>query len=348
MTGATVGADMVELSVVVPVFGCQDCLRDLHRRLRDSVEEVTSSYELIFVDDRSPDGAWTALRELSADDPRVKAFRLSRNFGQHAAITAGLAESSGRWTVVMDCDLQDPPEEIPRLYATAGEGGYDLVLSRRKRRHQPLVRRVAGHLYFRVRNVLVKGDMDVNMTNLSILSRKVVEAFLALRDKDRQYLLIVEWLGFEHTVLDVEPADRHAGRSAYSFEALVRVAIDGLFFDSTVLLRWIVYAGFLIAFAGGLLGLAIIGFWAAASPPRGWTSLSVLVLMMGGFILVAIGVAGLYIGKIFDQVKGRPLYVVDARLVDGVERGVPREVLEPAAPDVEPPSPTEERQPLSS
>ena len=210
----------------------------------------------------------------------MKAFRLSRNFGQHAAITAGLAESRGRWTVVMDCDLQDPPEQIPRLYATAREGSYDLVLSRRLRRRQPLVRRVAGHLYFRVRNILVKGDMDVNMTNLSILSRKVVDAYLTLRDKDRQYLLIVEWLGFEHTVIDVDQGERHAGRSAYSFGALVRVAIDGLFFDSTVLLRWIVYAGFGLAFLGGALGVFIVCFWIAASPPRGWTSVSVLVLVI--------------------------------------------------------------------
>jgi dolichol-phosphate mannosyltransferase len=222
------------------------------------------------------------------------------------------------------------------------------VLSRRTRRRQPLLRRMAGHLYFRVRNVLVKGDMDVNMTNLSILSRKVVDAYLTLRDKNRQYLLIVEWLGFEHTIVDVDQGERASGRSAYSFEALVRVAIDGLFFDSTVLLRWIIYAGFAIAFLGGLLGLASIGVWIAASPPPGWTSLSVLVVMLGGFILVATGVAGLYIGKIFDQVKGRPLYIVDTRLVDGVERGVPREVLEPAAPGVEPPQPAEEQQPLSS
>jgi glycosyltransferase involved in cell wall biosynthesis len=334
--------------VVIPVFGCQDCLRDLHRRLRTVIEPLTSSYELIFVDDRSPDGAWTTLRELSASDARVKAFRLSRNFGQHAAITAGLAESRGSWVVVMDCDLQDPPEEVPRLFATAREGGYDVVLSRRLRRRQPFLRRVAGHLYFRVRNVLVKGDMDVNMTNLSILSRKVVDAYLTLRDKNRQYLLIVEWLGFEHTVVDVDQDVRRTGRSAYSFGALVRVAIDGLFFDSTVLLGWIVYAGFAIAFAGGVLGVAIVAFWAAASPPPGWTSLSVLVLLLGGFILVATGVAGLYIGKIFDQVKGRPLYIVDSRMVDGVERGVPPEVLEPATPDVEPPPPAEERQPLSS
>jgi polyisoprenyl-phosphate glycosyltransferase len=339
---------MVELSVVIPVFGCQDCLRDLHRRLRAAVESVTSSYELIFVDDRSPDGAWTTLTELSAGDSRVRAFRLSRNFGQHAAITAGLAECSGRWTVVMDCDLQDPPEQIPRLYATAREGGYDVVFSRRRRRRQPLVRRVAGHLYFRVRNVLVKGDMDVNMTNLSILSRKVVDAFLTLRDKNRQYLLIVDWLGFEHTTIDVEQDPRHSGRSSYTLGALVKVAIDGLFFDSTVLLRWIVYAGFALAFAGGVLGLAIVSFWIVGSPPKGWTSLSTLLLLIGGFILVATGVAGLYIGKIFDQVKGRPLYIVDTRLVDGVERGVPREVLDPAGPEVEPPVPAEERQPLSS
>jgi polyisoprenyl-phosphate glycosyltransferase len=339
---------MVELSVVVPVYGCGDCLRALHERLTPSVKAITSSYELIFVDDRSPDDAWPVLQELARNDPRVKACRLSRNFGQHAAITAGLAESQGRWTVVMDCDGQDPPEEIPRLYAKAQEG-YDVVFSRRLRRRQALLRRMTGHMYYRVRNVLVKGNMDVNMTNLSILSRKVVDAFLTLRDKNRQYLLIVEWLGYHHTTIDVDQHERHAGRSSYSFPTLVRVAIDGLFFDSTVLLRWIVYAGFAIAAVGGLLGVFIVVFWVTSDPLPGWSSVSGLVLLLGGFIIVATGVAGLYIGKIFDQVKGRPLYIVDSRVVGGVERSVPRALPDTPEPSVEPPAPPPtEREPLSS
>lgn len=335
---------MVELSVVVPVYGCDECLRALHERLTASLAAVTTDYEVIFVDDASPDGAWATLAELAREDPAVTALRLSRNFGQHAAITAGLAKASGRWVVVMDCDLQDPPEQIPRLYAKAREG-YDVVFARRLRRRQSLFRRVTGHAYFRLRNALVKSDMDPNMSNLSILSRKVVDAFLTLSDRNRQYLLIVDWLGFRHATIDVDQNARPAGRSAYSLGALGRVAIDGLFFDSTVLLRWIVYTGFALASVGALLAGAILYFKLTSDPLPGWTSVSVLVLIMGGFIILTTGVTGLYIGKIFDQVKGRPLYVIDTVVVAGVERGVARELDEYAAKSSE--SAQVGRQPVS-
>lgn len=316
---------MVELSVVIPVYGCSDCLTALHRRLTASLEQVTTDYELVFVDDRSPDGAWRALQDLARADPAVRALRLSRNFGQHAAITAGLAESTGRWVVVMDCDLQDPPEDIPRLYAKAQEG-HEVVLCRRKRRRQTWLRRATGNAYYRVRNLLVKSDMYTNYTNLSIISRKVVDAFLMLRDRDRQYLLIVDWLGFDHAVIEVEQAERHSGRSAYGFTQLVRVAVDGMFFQSTVLLRWIVYTGFLLALLGVLLATYAFGVWVAGEPLPRWTALPMLILLLTGFIIISTGVSGLYVGKIFDQVKGRPLYVVDTRIVDQVERAVRREL----------------------
>ena len=238
--------------MVIPVYGCDTCLRALHGRLRATLDKMTQSSEIIFVDDRSPDGAWETLRSLAAEDPGVKAIRMSRNFGQHYAITAGIAESRGRWIAVMDCDLQDEPEHLVELHAKALEG-HDIVLARRTRRRTSWPRRVAGHTYYRLRNRLVGADMFANYTNLSLISRKVAEAFLALRDRDRQYLLILHWLGFNRAEIEVDPAERHSGRSAYNWRALVRVAVDGMFFQSTVLLRWIVYAGFLFAAAGAAL-----------------------------------------------------------------------------------------------
>jgi dolichol-phosphate mannosyltransferase len=316
---------MVELSVVIPVYGCADCIGALHARLSEAIKTLTSSYELVFVDDRSPDGAWSLISELALADPSVKALRLSRNFGQHAAITAGLANSDGRFTVVMDCDLQDPPEQIPRLYAKALEG-YDVVLTRRPRRRQPLLRRLTGSVYFRIRRALVGGNLENNMPNLSLLSRKVVDAFLTLNDQNRQYLLIVDWLGFRQTVIEVDQDPRHAGRSSYSFDALLRVAIDGIFFQSTKVLRWIVYAGFLIATVGIVLVAYTLGVLIAGRHLPSWTALPMLILLLTGFLSVAGGVTGLYVGKIFEQVKGRPLYVVDLEIRDGVERGVAREL----------------------
>jgi polyisoprenyl-phosphate glycosyltransferase len=315
----------MELSVVVPVYGCDSCLRSLHERLRRSIEPLTDDFEIVFVDDRSPDDSWETLLALSREDAAVRVLRLSRNFGQHAAITAGLAESSGRWVVVMDCDLQDPPEHIPAMYAKAQEG-YDVVLSRRRRRRQSLPRRLAARVYFALRNALVRSDWHTNYTNLSLISRKVVDAYLTLRDKDRQYLLIVQWLGFNRAELDVEQDPRHSGRSAYSLSSLARVAVDGMFFQNTALLRWIVYIGFAVASMGLALFAYAAGVLITGRSLPDWTALPMLILLATGVMLVSTGVTGLYVGKIFTQVKGRPLYVIDVRLEDGVERAVPREL----------------------
>jgi dolichol-phosphate mannosyltransferase len=300
----------VELSVVVPVYGCRDCLRELHRRICASLEPLTENFELVLVDDGSPDDAWPVIRELTALDPRICALRLSRNFGQHAAITAGLAASRGAWVVVMDCDLQDPPEEIPRLYAKALEG-YDVVLSRREERVESLARRLAASAYFRFHNMIARNNLHTNYTNLSVISRKVVDSFLALRDQDRQYLLILHWLGFRRAELDVKQAGRHVGSSSYSLRQLMKVAVDGLFFQSTVLLRWIIYFGFFLALVGAALaGYALLS-WITGHHLPSWTALPMFGLLLAAFIIISGGVTGLYVGKIFDQVKGRPLFVVD-------------------------------------
>lgn len=304
---------MIELSVVVPVYGCRDCLHALHRRLSAVLQPLVESFELIFVDDRGDDGSWEVLSDLAAGDPRVRLVRLSRNFGQHRAITAGLAESSGEWVVVTDCDLEDPPEEIPRLYAKAREGN-EFVLSRRRVRRQSLFRKAGARVYRWLANLLSGTDMDAEYTNLSIVSRRVVDEVLRFRDQDRQYLLILLWLGFEHATIDVDQTERYAGTSSYSFGELLRVAVDGIFFETTRLLRWIVYVGFVVAALGVLLALLIAYGYTQRNPPQGWTSLAVLLLIIGGFIIASTGVTGLYVGKIFNQVKGRPLYVVEQRV----------------------------------
>jgi polyisoprenyl-phosphate glycosyltransferase len=304
---------MVELSVVVPVYGCAECLDALHRRLVQTLEPAIESFELVLVDDRSPDGAWEVLTRLVDRDARVRAIRLSRNFGQHAAITAGLAASSGRWTVVMDCDLQDPPEEIPRLLEKAAEG-YEIVLSRRVGRRQSWHRRVAARAYFRIRNFFMRMDMSTEYSSLSLLSRKVVDAFLDVRDRDRQYMLIVHWLGFERGEIEFEHSERLAGKSSYTMRQLLQVGIEGFFFETTILLRWIVYLGFGLALVGGLLAAWFMLSYVLFDPYPGWTSVAVLLLLVGGFIITSLGVTGLYVGKIFGQVKDRPLYVVDTDL----------------------------------
>jgi dolichol-phosphate mannosyltransferase len=309
--GASGAESAVELSIVVAVYGSVECLRALYERLVQALSAV-ESFEIVFVDDASPDGAWSVLEELAARDRRVRAIRLSRNFGQHAAITAGLEESQGDWIVVMDCDLQDPPEEIPRLYQRAMEG-YDIVFARRKRRRDSRFRRWAASAYFRLMNKFVGTDIEGEYGTFSVISRPVRDAYLAIGDKGRHYLFILYWLGFAQTAVDVPHAAREAGQSSYTFTKLIRHAVDGVFFQTTVLLRWIVYFGFLVALAGVLLAGVFVLILVFGDPYPGWTSLAVLILIVGGFIIMSTGVTGLYIGKIFDQVKDRPLYVVAER-----------------------------------
>jgi glycosyltransferase involved in cell wall biosynthesis len=313
-----------ELSVVVPVYGCRDCLEALHARLTAALDQITPDYELVFVDDRSPDRAWEVLEHLAERDPHVVSIRLSRNFGQHAAITAGLERSRGRWVVVMDCDLQDPPEEIHRLYAKALEG-YDVVYAQRRRTGTSLFRRAASGMYFRAMNVFAGASYDYRAGPFSIISRQVVDEFLRFKDRSRQYLLILHWLGFNTTAVEYEQTGRHAGRSSYSFRRLIAQALDGLFFQTTVLLRWVVFLGFAFALAG--LGLAayylIVKLTGGAAP--GFTSLAVFTLTVGGFIIISTGITGLYIGRVFEQVRERPLFIVDT-VVEAERRGSLAEV----------------------
>jgi glycosyltransferase involved in cell wall biosynthesis len=299
-----------ELSVIIPVFGCASCLDELHSRLKAVLGRTAPDHEIIFVDDRSPDGAWQALLEITQHDRAVRAIRLSRNFGQHAAITAGLAQSRGLHAVVMDCDLQDPPEEIPRLLALAKEGN-DIVLARRKQKKHSVFRRLAAGGFFRVVNFFNNSHLQGEYGSYSVISRKVIDAFLAMQDRDRHYLFILNWLGFQTTDIEYEHMARHSGHSSYTFRALVKHAFDGLFFQTTLLLRWIVYLGFAVSALGAALAIYFVYQYLAHSIYPGWTSLSVLILLTGGFIISSTGIAGLYIGKIFEQVKGRPLYVIE-------------------------------------
>ncbi|MGH2898236.1 MAG: glycosyltransferase, partial [Solirubrobacteraceae bacterium] len=242
-----------------------------------------------------------------------RVVRLSRNFGQHAAITAGLTRARGRWTVVMDCDLQEPPEEIPRLYAKAQEG-YDIVRAVREGRRHSAFRRLSASLY---RRMLSEREGEIEFSTLSMISRKVVDAFLELRDRDREYQLVLDWLGFSQATIGFAHADRAgAAPSAYGPRELVKVALDGMFFRTTVLLRWSVLLGFLIAGAGGLLAVYAVYSRFVEDTPPGYTSIVVLLVLLSGFILISLGVVGLYVGRIFDQVKGRPLFVVDEQ-IDG-------------------------------
>jgi glycosyltransferase involved in cell wall biosynthesis len=295
------------LSVVVPVYACGGCLRQLVARISISLEPVVQHFEIVLVDDRSPDDAWEVMTALARSDPRVRSFRLSRNFGQHAAITAGLAQSRGRWVAVMDCDLQEPPEELPRLFAKAQEG-YDVVHATRREWKHSRLRRVMSRAY---RFMLLESERRGEFSTLSVISRKVVDALLQLGDRHREYLLMLDWLGFSSATVEFDHEGRTEGESSYTLRRLARVALDGMFFRTTVLLRAIVLLGFLIAFCGAVLAVYLSISYFTVGAPTGYTSLVLLTLVLSGFTIISLGVVGIYVGRVFDQVKDRPLFIVD-------------------------------------
>ena len=308
--------EQLELSVVIPVYGCAGCILELQQRLKKILKSISPYHEIIYVEDRSNDDSWEIISRLSKKDKNIRAFRLSRNFGQHAAITAGLSEARGQWVVVMDCDLQDPPEEIPRLYQKALEG-FDIVLMKRNNKKLTFFRKMAATLYFKLINSFTTEHLNGIYGSFSILNAKVCRSFLRLNDVNRHYLFILKWLGYQTASLEYEHNERFAGKSSYSFKSLLTHAFNGIFFQTTVLLRWIVYLGFIVSIFGLISAFYFIYRYLFQSALPGWTSLAVLILIIGGFILISTGITGLYIGKIFDQVKNRPLYVIDKTIEKG-------------------------------
>jgi polyisoprenyl-phosphate glycosyltransferase len=329
----TILRPMVDISIVIPVYGCDSCLRPLHDRLKEQLMALGVAWELVFVNDASPDESWSVLTELSRETPEVNAFQLSRNFGEEAALLAGLSQSKGRWTVVMDCDLQDLPEDIPRLYAKVLEG-YEIVFTKRRSRGHSRLRIWGSRFYYRLVSRFLKGDVDPSYGNFSMVSRRVVDLVLSVRDRDRQYRMILAWLGLRQTAVDVENAARHAGESAYGIRGLARHAVEGVFFQTETLLRWIVYAGIAIGVGGMFLaGFFMVQYFVGNEDYPGWTSLAVLILLTTGVVTVSTGVTGLYIGKIFGQVKDRPLYVIEKSLAEGIESENSQIAVTPRATD---------------
>ncbi|MBY0358795.1 MAG: glycosyltransferase family 2 protein [Candidatus Obscuribacterales bacterium] len=311
---AEVEKTSVQLSVIIPVYRAQSFLHQLNNRLHQVLNELSLSYELLFVDDSSPDGSWDILAEIASSTKSVRAIKLSRNYGQQAAITAGLTYARGERAVIMDCDLQDLPEDIPRLIAKAEEG-YDIVFAKRASRAKEPVRALVSQTYFNLLSAITGTKVDDSCGSFSIISRNVIDAFLRFTDHSRHYLLILFWLGFRRGYIDAQRAAREEGQSSYNFKTLLRLALQGLFFQSTALLEWIIGTGFAISFLG-FLGIfyALGEFFICKTVLSGWTSTVVLTLTLGGFNLIAVGVVGLYIGQIFEQVKGRPLFVVQSQL----------------------------------
>lgn len=301
---------MPHLSIVTPVYKAEGCLEELYRRLVAALEPLTRDFEIIMVEDCGGDRSWDIIRRLAQADPRVKGLQFSRNFGQHYGITAGLDVAEGDWVVVMDCDLQDRPEEISRLHAKALEG-YDVVLARRSGRTDGLVKRALSWGFYQVLSWLADTEYDSAAGNFRIISRKVVLACRSMREQLRFFSGLVNWMGFPTAAIEVSHATRHDGKSTYTFGKLWKLAADTIIAYSDKPLRLAVRFGFamsLLAFVAGLYILIHAALY--GSPLVGWPSLFVSVYFIGGIIISILGVLGIYMGKTFDEAKKRPLYIV--------------------------------------
>lgn len=304
-------ARRLALSIVSPVYQASETVGELVSQISDAAGKVTEDFEIVLVDDRSGDDSWIRIVEQAKKNPRVRGARLSRNFGQHAAITAALTLARGDRVVVMDCDLQHDPKEIPRLCSKADEG-YDIVLAcHDTRKHAP--HRNIGAKAFRAVTTLVSGrnQPECSVGTYSLLSRKVVVAFLGFQERHRHYQHILQSVGFSISKVEVEHRARERGRSSYSLASLVRHAVHGMIGQSDRLLSFVLFLGAFCC-VGALVGICYVVFrWAFWGLLEGWASLVVLILSATGIILFTLGVLGLYIGGIFEQVRARPIFLID-------------------------------------
>ena len=298
------------LSVVIPVYKAENCLEELYRRLKVSIETITPNFEIVLVEDCGGDNSWQLIEQLAGCDSRVRGIQLSRNFGQHYGITAGLDICQGDWVVVMDCDLQDRPEEIPHLYAKAQEG-YDVVLARRGTRSDPPLKRIASWLFYRIFSYLADIDYDGDAGNFRIMSRKVVLNFNRMREQLRFFGGLMQWMGFPTASIEVRHDERFEGKSTYTFTKLLKLATETIIAYSDKPLRLSIRFGFIIsALAFSYGGYIVYRALAYNSPVSGWSSLVVSVYFLGGVIISILGIIGVYLGKAFDESKRRPLYIV--------------------------------------
>jgi polyisoprenyl-phosphate glycosyltransferase len=300
----------VLISVVSPVYKCSTCLIELYFRLVKTLETISNNFEIIFVNDSSPDDSWSEICKLCQKDNRIKGINLSRNFGQHYAITAGLNFAKGEWIVVMDCDLQDQPEEISKLFFKATEG-YDVVYGRRNVRKDNLIKVYLSKLFYRVLSYLTDTKQDSSIANFGIYKKNVIKAILSMGDSMRYFPTMVRWVGFNQTSINIDHAERKDGKTAYSFRKLINLSINVMLAFSDKPLKLTVKLGFIISLMAVIFALIfLIQYILGDIKVIGFTSLIISIWLLSGIIISILGILGLYIGKTFENVKKRPSFVV--------------------------------------
>lgn len=297
------------VSVIIPLHNEEESLEALHSRL-SGVLTTLGDYEIIFVDDGSRDRSVQIVFDLQRQDPAVRLVRLTRNFGKEAALAAGMDTARGAAVIVMDADLQDPPEVLPDLIQQ-WERGFEVVYAVRRKRKEALWKRAGYHLFYRVMRVVADVDMPLDAGDFCLMDRRVVEVVRRLPEKNRFMRGLRSWAGFEQTGVEYERPMRYAGDTKFTLRKLVKTAVEGMMAFTSAPLRLAAYVGFLAAAAGLLfLGAAVYDRF-AGNTPDGWTALVSIALLLGGTQLIVTGVLGAYVARIYEETKRRPMYVVE-------------------------------------
>ncbi len=319
--------ESVRFSVVIPVFNEEEVLPETYRRLTGVMEELSEPYELIFVNDGSRDRSPEILDDLARKDPRVRVIHFSRNFGHQAAITAGMDYARGEAVIVIDADLQDPPEVIPEMVAKWREG-YEVVYGKRaKREGETFFKRFTASFFYRFLRAMTDIDIPLDTGDFRLMDRKVVEVMRLLREKNRFIRGLVAWVGFRQAALEYVRHRRFAGTTKYPLRKMLKLAWDGITAFSNKPLKIAAYLGFALSFLSFvyLLVIVVTKLLGKSTVP-GWASLAVINLFFSGIILIILGIMGEYIGRIYDEAKNRPLYIVDrTRGVDGTHEEPPHD-----------------------
>ena len=301
---------MPVISIVSPVYRGEKMVHELVCRIQKNVSGFTEDYEIILVNDASPDNSWQAILQECSIDHRIKGINLSRNFGQHRAILSGLQYAKGDWVIVMDCDLQDKPEEISTLYKKALEG-YDVVFAQRVERKDNLLKRMSSTIFYSVFRFLSGVKFDNQVANFGIYKQSVIRTVRNMPERDRSFPVQVSYVGFKTTHIPVTHGQRQEGGSSYTLKTLLKYASGIIISNTTKPMRLMVALGFILSFLSMMMAFYnVIAYFCHMIEVPGFTTTVFSIWFVGGMIMMQIGIVGIYIGKVFDQVKGRPLYVV--------------------------------------
>lgn len=324
-------ASQLRLSVVIPVHNEETALPELLRRLRDLLDRMGGGpHEMVFVDDGSTDRSFELLEQAARDDGRIVVISLSRNFGHQAAITAGLDNTTGDAVIVMDADLQDAPEVIPQFVAKYHEG-YDVVYAQRVRRKEPWPLRICYFVFYRLMARLSDIRLPVDSGDFGLMSGKVIEQLRRMPEHHRYLRGMRSWAGFRQTGLQVERAERHSGKSKYSVIRLIKLAADGIFAFSIVPIRAAALLGAFVMLLSGLYVLyAVYAKIFLKESPQGFTALIVAVTFLSGIMLFFLGVIGEYVGRIYEETKARPQYII-SRIISQAETEIDKNGKPPSA-----------------